>query len=259
MRKQPNIIFIMADQLAASFLGCYGSGVNSTPTLDALAKTGMRFTRAYAASPVCGPNRACILTGRTPSIHGVVTNNLELTMDCPTYAEVLGDAGYRVGGFGKFHHTCMDLRHPETMERYGYHESMVSEDPKMGAYLAWVKKEAPAWYETAMAMAWPREYQSEKERGEFFAARKRILDPRRNAAEWHLMYPSPLPKELHQTRFITDTSLDFIRREAKRESPFFCFVSYVDPHDPYDPPAPYDTMFRPEDMADPIPAQWEKR
>lgn len=259
MNTQPNIIFIMADQLAASFIHCYGSGVDSTPTLDSLAGNGIRFTRAYAASPVCGPNRACILTGRSPSVHGVTINNVELTADNPTYAQVLAQQGYHVGGFGKFHHTCMNLKHPDTMERYGFHESAVTEDPKMGEYLSWVQQQAPEWYETATAMAWPRNYQSKEDLERFLSARSRILEPRRQASDWHLMYASPLPKELHQTRFIADKTIDFIERASGNNEPFFCFTSYVDPHDPYDPPAPYDTMYHADDMPDPIPAQWEKR
>ena len=57
-KKPPNIIFITADQLAARHLNCYGSGVPSTPALDALAERGTRFERCYASAPVCTPNRA---------------------------------------------------------------------------------------------------------------------------------------------------------------------------------------------------------
>ena len=58
--QRPNILFIMADQLAASSLNCYGSQVDSTPTLDRLAAQGVRFDRCYAHVPVCAPNRATI-------------------------------------------------------------------------------------------------------------------------------------------------------------------------------------------------------
>jgi len=112
MPSQPNIVFIMADQLAAAFVGCYGSGVDSTPTLDRLASEGVRFTRAYAHSPICAPNRATIMTGRSNEIHGIVVNNLQLGTENPTYPMVLQRRGYRTGGFGKFHLTSMQLPLP---------------------------------------------------------------------------------------------------------------------------------------------------
>ena len=257
---QPNIIFIMADQLAAGSVGCYGSQVDSTPTIDRLAADGVRFDRCYASATVCAPNRATILTGRSPVIHGVVTNNLELTRDNPTYAQVLQSQGYHTGGFGKFHHTCMGLPHPDNFEYLGFDETVISEDPKWGDYLDWIEKEHPDHYEVALSMCWALPFVDDRLKQENFDAWKRFRKQREEASKWKLMYPSPLPKELHQTSFITDKAIDFMSRSRANDpdNSFFCFVSYVDPHDPYDPPAPYDTMFSPDDMQDPIPASWKE-
>ena len=250
----------MADQLAAGFVGCYGSGVNSTPTLDRLAEKGMRFDRCYATATVCAPNRASILTGRSPVIHGVVTNNLELTCDNPTYAHVLQGAGYKTGGFGKFHHTNMGLPHPENLEYLGFDETAISEDPKWGDYLTWIEKDHSEYYETALSMCWGLPFIEDKLKEENRNAGIKFLKERREESEWELMYSSPLPKELHQTTFITDKAIDFISNSItiRPDQPFCCFVSYVDPHDPYDPPAPYDTMFSPDDMPIPIRASWKE-
>lgn len=65
-QERPNIIFILADDLGWKDLGCYGSDVFESPSLDRLAKQGMRFTDAYAASCVCSPTRAAFLTGKYP-------------------------------------------------------------------------------------------------------------------------------------------------------------------------------------------------
>jgi len=62
--KQPNIIFIMADDLGWGELGCYGNTFNETPHLDRLAASGARFTQAYAAAPVCSPTRAISWSSR---------------------------------------------------------------------------------------------------------------------------------------------------------------------------------------------------
>ena len=60
---KPNIIFILADDLGYMDLGCYGNPYNETPHLNKLASGGVRFTQAYAASTVCSPSRAAIMTG----------------------------------------------------------------------------------------------------------------------------------------------------------------------------------------------------
>ena len=265
-QKKPNIIFIMADQLAAGAIGCYGSGVDSTPCLDRLATGGVRFDRLYAHVPVCAPNRATIFTGRSSDAHGIVTNNLVLTTDNPTFGHILQRDGYRVGGFGKFHLTPMQMALPPDFAYLGFDESIPTEDPKLGPWLDWVEREHPEHYETALAVSWPMQWAAEYGREKrnlhpaMAAARERILLPLRQASPWQLMYESPLPQELHQTTWITDISLDFMQRHAEQhpERPFLCFTSYVDPHDPYDPPAPYSTMFDPADMPAPRPMTWPK-
>ncbi len=255
-----NIVFITADQLAAAMLGCYGSGVDSTPTLDRLAAEGVRYERCYATSPVCAPNRATMLTGRSPVVHGIITNNYALATDMPTYAHVLRAYGYRTGGFGKFHQTPMHVPVPENVAFLGFDESMISEDPKWGPWLEWVRSEHPEHFEAALALCWPQ-WPNSPSPGEVDAcldARNRILRPLEKASTWHLMHPSPIPPEVHDSTFITDMGLDFMRRHVDTygDRPFFCHVSYVDPHDPYDPPEPYASMYDAEDMQDAIPAEW---
>ncbi|MAS76710.1 MAG: N-acetylgalactosamine-6-sulfatase, partial [Verrucomicrobiales bacterium] len=65
--KQPNILFVMADDLGWMDLACQGNKLVETPNIDRLAKQGMRFTSAYAAAPVCSPTRAAVLTGQAPA------------------------------------------------------------------------------------------------------------------------------------------------------------------------------------------------
>lgn len=260
MAKPPNIVFVMADQLSANSVGCYGSGLSSTPTMDKLAAQGVIFNRCYASSPVCAPNRANILTGRSPAIHGIIGNNFVLTQDNPTYAHVLQDNGYRTGGFGKFHQTPMQSPLPESLHYLGFEESVLTEDPKLGPWLDWVEKYHPDHYRAALAVSWPMPYM--KEYGEnkidisqhWQAAYAEYVAPLQQKSNWRYMYTSPLPKEIHQTTYITDCSLAFMRRHQENyaDQPFFCHVSYVDPHDPYDPPEPYDQMFDPNEMKSPI-------
>lgn len=269
--QRPNIVLVMADQLGAKFLGCYGSGVGSTPVLDGLAREGVRFTRFYAACPLCAPNRASILTGRSPEIHGVVTNNLAFPADMPTYAQVLGQAGYRTAGFGKFHQTPMQWAPPSDVRFLGFEESVVHEDPKWGPWLDWVRARHPTHYRAALAMVnghgaqrgsrpdgERRQGASETQIRQRAEAFPEFMTPRLAASPWDRMYPSPLPPEVHDATFITDLALDYVRRRAAAADgrPFLCHVSYVDPHDPYDPPEPYASMFDADAMPAPAAAEW---
>ncbi len=116
----PNIVFILADDLGWKDLGCYGNPFNETPNLDSLAKSGTRYTQAYAACPVCSPTRASIMTGKHPArlqltnfINGRRTDPespllpaqwkpyLETTET--TVAELLKTKGYTTGMVGKWH------------------------------------------------------------------------------------------------------------------------------------------------------------
>ena len=119
LRKKPNIVFILADDLGWHQLGCYGSTFYETPNLDSFAGQGMRFTDAYAACPVCSPTRASIMTGKYPArlhltdfIKGGSPKNKKLltpewTAGLPlkevTIAEALKSMGYATGHFGKWH------------------------------------------------------------------------------------------------------------------------------------------------------------
>ncbi len=127
---RPNIVLILADDLGQRDLGCYGSTFHRTPQIDALATRGMKFTKAYSASPLCSPTRASILTGLAPARIGITAPNCHLPKvmlekrlspggptarvlnadsitrlktDYLTLPEVLRDAGWRTGHLGKWH------------------------------------------------------------------------------------------------------------------------------------------------------------
>lgn len=102
----PNIIFIMADDLGYGDLGCYGQEQFQTPNIDALASQGIRFTQAYAGGPVCTSSRSVLMTGlhngHTPARDNVPHYETYLEASDITLAEVLKDAGYLTGGVGKW-------------------------------------------------------------------------------------------------------------------------------------------------------------
>src|SRR4051812_45549402 len=107
-RRPPNIVLIVADDLGRGDLGAYGQRFIRTPNLDRMARDGMRFTDAYAASPVCAPSRASFMMGLHQGharIRGNMNRNNErvsLKLEDVTVAEVLKGAGYRTGIVGKW-------------------------------------------------------------------------------------------------------------------------------------------------------------
>lgn len=104
---RPNIILFLADDLGYGDLSCFGSPAVETPHLDRLAKEGMKSTRFYAASAVCSPTRASVLTGRYPLRFGITKHfndrNMWLPESATTVAELLKTAGYNTAHVGKWH------------------------------------------------------------------------------------------------------------------------------------------------------------
>ncbi|TWU62549.1 Arylsulfatase [Crateriforma conspicua] len=109
---QPNIVLIVADDLGYGDLGCYGSQVNDTPHIDALASSGLRFTDFHAAGPTCTPTRAAMLTGQyqqrfgrmfDTALSGVRHHDQGLPHEAVTIAEMLKSQGYATACFGKWH------------------------------------------------------------------------------------------------------------------------------------------------------------
>ncbi len=119
--EKPNVVFILADDLGWTDLGCQGSKYYETPAIDQLARQGMRFTDGYSCGPNCQPTRAALMSGQYGPRTGIYTvgstdrfdtskrplvpvpNVQQLSRDKTTVAEMLKKAGYRTGHFGKWH------------------------------------------------------------------------------------------------------------------------------------------------------------
>ncbi|MBT1688510.1 sulfatase-like hydrolase/transferase [Dawidia soli] len=134
--SRPNVIFILADDLGYSELGCYGNTFNETPHLDKLAAQGVRFTNAYASAPVCSPYRAALMTGQYPARVGItdyLRPNAADHLDTAyvTLAEMFLKNGYQTGIVGKWHLSgYRNHRAPEETlpDKHGFAEVMISEN-----------------------------------------------------------------------------------------------------------------------------------
>lgn len=147
--EKPNILFILADDMGWSQLGCYGSSYYETPNIDRLAEHGMRFTNAYAACPVCSPTRASIMTGKYPArlhLTDYIPGNpfpfakLQtpdwqkfLPLDEGTIAEDLESKGYKTAIYGKWH-LSIEKKPPESLpynpDKQGFDDYIVTYKPK---------------------------------------------------------------------------------------------------------------------------------
>ena len=211
--EKPNVIFILADDLGWKDLGCYGSDLYETPELDALAASGMKFTDAYSASPLCSPTRASILTGKEPGrlrfttpaghVPNVVLDPQESDKSDPwykgatpqtrtrlpneylTFAEVLKAEGYATAFMGKWHLG----REPYIPENQGF-------DVVVGG----------------------REHPGPPGPGRFFAP-------------WDCSTLPVAPEGTHISDVVTDSALSFI--EKKKDEPFLLCLWYYDVHAPY--------------------------
>jgi arylsulfatase A-like enzyme len=120
--RRPNILYIMLDDAGTADFGCYGQKKIQTPTVDKLATEGMRFTAAYAGGSVCAPSRSCLMTGLHQGHSAVRANagTVPILASDVTLAQVLHDAGYRTGGYGKW--GLGDVGSTGVPEKHGFDE-----------------------------------------------------------------------------------------------------------------------------------------
>ena len=101
--KQPNILFVFTDDHALQAIGAYGSKINETPHLDRIAREGAVFHHSFCANSICGPSRACILTGKHSHVNGFLRNGNRFDGDQMTFPKLMRQAGYQTALIGKWH------------------------------------------------------------------------------------------------------------------------------------------------------------
>jgi len=195
----PNIVLIMADQLAPQFTGTYGHPVVKTPHMDALAARGMRFDSAYCNSPLCAPSRFSFMSGQLPTRIGAYDNASEFGASVPTFAHYLRQSGYRTCLSGKMHFVGPDQLH-------GFEERVTTD--VYPADFAWI----PDW-ENADARI-DRWYHN--------------MDPVHEAGMAATTFQIAFDEEVG---FFARRKLLQYASEGTR--PFAMVASFMNPHDPY--------------------------
>lgn len=241
MSEKPNILFINTDQQRFDTLGCYGNNVINTPNIDNLANEGVLFENAHCTHPLCMPSRGTLLTGRYPSAHGLWRNGMPLPQEEETIADLLNDE-YTTGLFGKAHFTPHNgnlSEHPESIHLgnvdgnecwdywrefnppyYGFdHVEMTLAHSDHGIhgghYGLWLHENHP-------------------DKLELFYQENALENSNPEFSSWK----SAVPADIHPTSWVANRTIDYIKND-QRDSPFFAWVGFPDPHFPLDPPDPY--------------------
>jgi arylsulfatase A-like enzyme len=193
---KPNIVFILADDLGYTDVGCFGSKYYETPNIDRMAGRGMRFTDGYTCGPNCQPTRAALMSGQYGPRTGVYTvgsidrfdwksrplrpvdNAKSLPLEKITLAQSLKNAGYATALFGKWHLGQQEAEHPA---RRGFDEAIVS----MGQHF-----------------------------------------------DFRTSPETPYPPGTYLADFLTDKAVHFITR--KKDGPFFLCLHHFAVHAPHD-------------------------
>lgn len=230
-----NILVLFCDQFRFDCIHSLGNSVIRTPNIDRLVGLGMSFDNAYSTCPVCVAARYSVMSGCEPKTTGCFSNDPpvgrdglpeELEARCGEYlARHLSNNGYRTFGIGKFH------TKPDCYEDLGfeihYHTEELWEtmDIKM--------KDA---YANEILTNHPEYAHIDQLHGE-------------RTHMYYVPQMSPLPPELTVEAFVTDLTLKELRKKDKR--PYFGYISFIGPHPPCAPPAPYHLIYNPDIMENP--------
>lgn len=232
-----NILMIMTDQHRYDRLSCIGDPKLQTPNIDSIAAAGVLFRNAYTPSPVCSPARAAIASGMYPPGCGVVTNWVPFKDGVELMMDRLRQQGYNTAICGKLHfvpHQAVFGFDHRRMNDAPY--SIYANDDQYSDYIAWLRER---WAGEVDPVGLFDEDESAFQRD-----------------DWHrfILGSNFRQESEHDIPWTVHESLQFLRNRDTSK-PFFLFTSFFGPHQPYEVPPPWNTMYGPDDVS--LPPQFD--
>lgn len=244
--RRPNVLFLMTDQQRADTLD--PSGTCQTPHLSDLAASGTRFSRCYAANPICSPSRASLLTGLLPHSHGMVdcTHTVEpyrasLQPGLRFWSRDFRDAGYRTGYYGKWH-----VERSNDLAAFGF-EHFELPRSFVQTSQGYSREDHPTFLEHRRGLG--LEARRSSLTGSRYVRQKGYRDM--------LLYGvTDDPPEGTQEHYVFSRGIDFLHEAANEpDRPWMLFLSAEAPHDPYVAPREYYERYDPASI--PRPASFD--
>jgi arylsulfatase A-like enzyme len=229
------ILFVTTDQQRYDTLGCSGGTLARTPVVDGLAAHGIRYERAIPQSVVCMPSRSTILTGQHPTTHGVWMNGVPLPVDAPSVAATLHDAGYRTALVGKAHfepyfdpflrfteNAIPDSGVPPNGLHRGFEHLEFATHGPMGSlhYARWLRAHHPE-ATSGFYRVLDRDLRVNGEGG--------------GDTDAPQVKANPIPRDWYHTDWVADRTSNWLE-SLDADDDWFCWMSFPDPHHPWDPP-----------------------
>lgn len=227
MQERPNILIIHNDEHRYDCLGAYGNEQVKTPNLDRLAENGVTYQNSYCTLPVCTPSRYSFLTGLYPHQHMGWTNQSNFPEAFKTFPGMLREAGYRTKAVGKMHFT-------PTYLDIGFDELELAEQNGHGRHDDDYHR-----------------YLREKGLVDYNDLLDQVSDFRNDAPEeyWESVgaMESNLAEEDHKTTWIADRAVAELKKWNDGNN--LLMAGFINPHHPFDPPAPWSQMYDSEEIS----------
>ncbi len=226
---QPNILLIHSDQFRADCLSIAGHPDLATPNLDALARSGVRFTNAYSPTPICSPARRSLLTGHSPATDGALDNTpIRIPIPEDTLPNLLRRAGYQTACIGR------DMHQYPRHARYGFEINEPSPFLSHDSHVHWTIRQTSS---TGNFDNWPH-----------------LLNHSLPLCGYGAR-PWPYDEAFHETTWSTNKAIELMDRRDE-EDPFFASVGFVAPHPPLVPPQCYYDRYDRKELVPPVVGDW---
>jgi len=223
-----NILFITTDQQRYDSLGCNGGRIARTPVADAMAAAGINYRRAHNQNTVCMPARATMITGQYVRTHGVFANGIALPPDAPSIARWLNEkAGYRTALIGKAHFE------PAFDFQGRWFENRMAREGSTGPYRGFERMELAMH---APLGGWHYSLWLQQNHPSEIGGFSRVLSaaPGGDTGAPEVAY-NPIPREHYHTDWVADRTIAYLD-SLDPEDTWFVWMSFPDPHHPWDPP-----------------------